>query len=78
MVLRQCAGVACLYRCVSGFIIPDLTSTDNFGITSYNETQRKAATCARFLPDAVGTESFSFRIYFLAGLHITILKLSIL
>lgn len=23
-------GVACLYRCVGGFVIPDLTNTDNF------------------------------------------------
>ena len=32
-------GVACLYRCVGGFVIPDLTNTDNFGITSYSRTQ---------------------------------------
>nr|AYU69025.1 hypothetical protein D0368_00271 [Escherichia coli] len=37
-------GVACLYRCVGGFVIPDLTNTDNFGITSYSRTQSGSKT----------------------------------
>ncbi len=38
------SGVACLYRCVGGFVIPDLTNTDNFGITSYSRTQSGSKT----------------------------------
>ncbi len=37
-------GVACLYRCVGGFVIPDLTNTDNVGITSYSRTQSATKT----------------------------------
>ncbi len=37
-------GVACLYRCVGGFVIPDLTNTDNFGVTSYSRTQSGSKT----------------------------------
>ncbi|GAB0764799.1 hypothetical protein NB16F81_34770 [Escherichia coli] len=35
-------GVACLYRCVGGFVIPDLTNTDNFGITSYSSKRQRS------------------------------------
>lgn len=77
-------GVACLYRCVGGFVIPDLTNTDNFGITSYSRTQSGSKT-DHITPDfcLMRWEQIVFisRIYSTGSSYVTILasgKLSIM
>ncbi len=55
-------GVACLYRCVGGFVIPDLPTPIISGLrrTAERSPAAKRPHHARFLPDAVGADRFHF------------------